>query len=126
MTETLTVCAYCERTIPEILDSGATNDPDMALRFVMVGENRTKLCPDCTSKYAPPGADDLHKLLEGPITFPPGVTAVEHCCPELEFRGMDEDDATFVIEMARKGEYYVGSCPHCNVVIRSLSEDEEL
>jgi hypothetical protein len=94
------------------------------LRYVLIGPNRTKLCPDCIAKYAPPGADDLQKLLEGPITFPPGITAVQHCCPEKEFQGATEEEATFVIAMTKEGEYYVGSCPHCNVVIRSLSEDE--
>ena len=126
MIDVPTMCTYCERSLEELLESGAARTPEEALQYVLIGDHRTVLCPDCIAAHAPPGAADPQKMLDGPITFPPGVTEMEHCCPELEARGLDEALACFTLHMERRHDYYVATCPHCGVTIRSLAEDEDL
>jgi len=120
----LEICAYCEASKEEILASGKAKTDEDALRFVLIGEDTVLLCPDCREKYAAYVDDEMDELLNGPVTFPPGVTAVEHVCPELEFQGKNELEATSILEMVRDGDYYVATCPHCEVTVRSLADDE--
>jgi hypothetical protein len=122
----LTACVYCERSQGEIIASGAAENEEEALRFVLIGESQVLLCPGCRAKYAAHYDEELDELLNGPITFPPGVTAIEHTCPELEFQGKTEAEATNVLVMERKGDYYTATCEHCGVTVRSLAEDDEL
>lgn len=123
---TLDLCVYCEQKPEEIVAAGYAETIDEALLWVKVGQNRIQLCPDCRQKSAPEADEDYEKLLEGPIDFTPGVTAIEHCCPELEFQGKSEEEATTIIQMEREGGYYWAKCPHCGVVVRSIAEDEEI
>ncbi len=122
----LTTCVYCEDSIADILAKGTASTEEEALTFVVVGDARLLLCPDCRRTYAAHYDAELDELMTGPITFPPGVTAIQHTCPELEFQKKTETEATFVLTMGRVGEYYTATCPHCGVTVRSLAEDDEL
>ena len=74
----LDLCYYCERTPKDILLIGETESELDALDWVVVGEANVLLCQDCREKYVDDQMADLQRLLEGPIEFPAGVTAVEH------------------------------------------------
>src|SRR4051812_44905872 len=119
----LTTCVYCEASKDEILARHPGLEPDMALRFVLIKENQVLLCPDCRKKHAAWFDEELDELMNGPVTFPPGVTAVEHVCPELEYQGMSAEDATSTLVLERRdggGDYIYATCPHCEVTVRSL------
>jgi hypothetical protein len=122
MYATIGVCVYCERTPEEIVAASDVGELAGALRPAIVADNRIELCPRCIRLHAPYGADDPWRLDSAPITFPPGITAIEHHCPELEEEGFEEE-AYFVLEFSRDGAYYVGWCEHCGVLVRSLAED---
>jgi predicted anti-sigma-YlaC factor YlaD len=126
MTPALLLCAYCELTEEEIVASGLLEEDELPLTEVRVNDHSVNLCPACRARFTSAPADHYADLLAAPVDFPPGVTAVEHCCPELEFRGIPEDEATFILTMERRDAYMWAQCEHCKVVVRSLAEEDEL
>jgi hypothetical protein len=135
------VCAYCEKGRDEIVAEFAAARlapltveereamTDEALRFVLVSGNRVLLCPDdrrypadhvLAGELRPPLTDqEMLELLNAPIDLPPGVTALKHHCPMLEFDGFSEDEASFTVELQPEGNYMVGGCTECGMQVRS-------
>src|SRR5262245_6709708 len=119
------VCAYCETTAAEAIEAGLAANEDEALRFVLIGESQVLLCPACRKENAEWFDAEIDELLNGPVTFPPGVTALEHVCPEVEFNGGTPEQATLVLRLTeRRGDYLYATCPHCQVTVRSLTEEQ--
>lgn len=120
----LDLCVYCERTPTEIVEAGDAETDEDALAYAKIGENQVLLCPKCTDEYVPEPEIGLEELKKAPVSFPPGVTAVEHSCPALDEDGEAPQWSTFVLQMTRNGDYYSATCPHCGITVRSLAEDE--
>lgn len=95
------------------------------LRWVLIGDSQVLLCPRCRKENAAWYDEELDELLNDPVTFPPGVMAVEHVCPELEWRGKSAEEAIFILHLEREGDYYEVACPFCDVRVRSLAPDDE-
>lgn len=125
MQVSLNLCVSCERSPDKLVELELAPNEDEALEWVLHQGQRKLLCMECRLKYFPSATTDLDKLLEGPIDFPPGVTVVEHTCPQLEYEGKSEAEATLELKMERDGAYYHTTCPYCNVSVRSLSTDDE-
>lgn len=141
MKQIIDCCAYCERTRDDVVAKIAAarlaplNDEERAevereaLRFVLVGNNRVLLCLDDRVYPADhPLAGQLRpamteaeqlELLHAPIDLPPGVTALDHHCPMLEYDGFSPEEASFRVELVRDGDYMVGGCPECGMQVRS-------
>jgi hypothetical protein len=116
-------CAYCERTPEELIAAGEALDDETALHVALVSECRVTLCVECISRFTTPGAADPTRLQAAVITFPPGITAIDHYCVALEDGGLPEAYCEFTLEFVPEGRYRVGSCPHCGVRVRSLAEE---
>ena len=123
MSVTLGLCVYCERSPEELVAAGEAVDFESALHYALVSESRIVLCVECLSRFTSPGAADPARLQYAPITFPPGITAFDHYCVALEDGGLPEAYCEFTLEFTRDGSYFVASCPHCGVRVRSLAED---
>lgn len=119
MSYILSFCVYCERSVAEICREDGIDDPEEATDFVKVGERHIVLCEECRSRFAPDAPTGMDSLLNGPIEFPPGITAVQHICPELRARGLDEEMAEVTLEMQLSDGWYSATCPHCGVTARS-------
>lgn len=115
------MCAWCERTDQEIYVEDDLEDIEDALELTQIGDKRVSLCGRCRKLHAPNAKTDYEALLATPIDFPPGVTAIEHTCPELTFQGKS-DEATFEMILTREGDYYTATCPHCGATVRSLAD----
>ncbi len=134
-------CAYCERTRDEVVakiaasrlaplqDEERAEVEAEALRYVLVSGNRVLLCLEdrvYPADHALAGQlrpalteEEQIELLNAPIDLPPGITALSHHCPMLEFDGWPEDEATHTIELVREGSFMVGYCPECGMSVRS-------
>jgi hypothetical protein len=120
----LDLCSYCERSPRDLVQEGLAEEEDEALQYYKVGENQVLLCGECAERYADENEFNLDALASCPITFPPGVTAVEHTCPALELQGKLAEQATVLLQLTRNGDYNVVTCEHCGVTVRSLAEDD--
>ncbi|MEN9935411.1 MAG: hypothetical protein RLZZ387_1990 [Chloroflexota bacterium] len=123
MSVLLGLCVYCERSPAELVAAGEAVDYESALHDALVSESRIVLCTECLSRFTSPGAADPVRLQRAIITFPPGITAIDHYCVALEDDGLPEAYCEFTMEFERQGTYFVASCPHCGVRVRSLAED---
>lgn len=119
-----TMCAYCERTTAEICKEDDVEDPESALEYAVVGGKRILLCETCRAKFAPQSMADIQAVLEAPVEFPPGITAVEHVCPELQHQGKTEEEAELELIMHLEGEWYTVTCPFCGVTARSKAGEQ--
>ncbi len=129
MQHNLSLCVYCETTPDELVRLGRATDALEALVWLKVGEFPLLLCHQCVHDHAPASAgieENYMELLDGPIEFPPGVTAVEHTCPELQYQGKDDEEATFILEMHREDTHYWATCKFCGVEVRSRAVDGPL
>lgn len=113
------LCVYCERTIAEICFEDDVGDPEDAVELTSVGGKPISLCGKCRELYAADAKTGFDTILDSPVEFPPGITAVAHICPELRKQGLDEDLAEVELVMALKDGWYSAKCPHCGVEARS-------
>ena len=138
-------CAYCEATREEVVAKLAASRlaplqgeeraeaEREALRYVLVnserGLHRVLLCPEdrmypadhqFAGQLRPPMTEaEQIELLYAPVELPPGVTALSHHCPMMEFDGFPTEEATFTVELERDGDYMVGYCSECGMSVRS-------
>jgi hypothetical protein len=119
-----TLCAYCERNAAEVCREDGVEDPEDALSHVVVKEKQVLLCTKCRELFAPSAISDIERLLSAPIDFPPGVTAVEHTCPQLQHEGKTEEEATYEVIMKREGDFYTATCQFCGVTVRSSAAED--
>jgi hypothetical protein len=113
--EIIVCCAYCERTASEIVAPAGQD----ALAFVDVGGNRVLLCPEDRAERTPLTEAEQWELLNQPIDLPPGITALQHHCPMLEYDGFPAEEATSTLQLRHEGAYMVGNCPECGMQVRS-------
>lgn len=127
MKDIINVCAYCERNADEVVAETATSrllpvSLEEALQFVRVGNNRVLLCPDDRADRTPLTEAEMWELINAPVDLPPGVTALAHHCPMLEYDGFPEKEATYTVELEEDDEqpgFLVGRCPECGMSVRS-------
>lgn len=137
-------CAYCEKTRQEVVAEFAAarlaplqaeelaEVEREALRYVVVNGNRVLLCLDDRRYPADhPLAGELRPalteqeqldLLTAPIDLPPGITALSHHCPMLEYDGFSEEEATHTIELVADDDrpgFLWGRCVECGMEVRS-------
>lgn len=141
MKDIIECCAYCEKTREEVVAEFVTarlqplQDEERAelereaLRYVLVNGNRVLLCLDdrrYPSDHPLAGElrpalteEEMIELLNAPIDLPPGITALDHHCPMLEYDGFAPEESTFRIELVLEGDYMVGACTECGMQVRS-------
>ncbi len=115
MRELLSVCAYCERDEAQIASENA-------LVFVNIGGTRVLLCLDCRQEKPAMSEDEMWELLNAPIDLPPGITALQHHCPMLEYDGFDKAEATSTLELIPdddKPGFLYAHCGECGMSVRS-------
>jgi hypothetical protein len=120
----LNLCVYCERLDAELAVLGLAESAESALEWVRLSSGTTVLlCEECIKRFAP---NVRPYQEEGPIDFPPGITAIDHYCAELEGRGLLEDDCTVVLELEpTEGDFCEVRCPHCGIHLRSLNTKKQ-
>jgi hypothetical protein len=142
------MCCYCERSIQELQSDDSANSIDAeagsslfgeaidelfnintGLTNLLINSSVITLCQQCREQFAPdaPVITPENYTQLAPITFPPGITSIEHHCPQLDEQILGDDDASFVLELQLQsdGRYYAAQCPHCQVRIRSLAVDPD-
>jgi hypothetical protein len=144
MKSIIDVCAYCEASREDVVAKIAAarlaplNEDELAeveseaLRYVLVGGNRVLLCLDdraypadhpLAGQLRPPMTEEEQlELLSAPIDLPPGITALAHHCPMLEFDGFPEAEATFQVERIADEDhpgYLWGKCTEGGMEVRS-------
>ena len=116
-------CVYCERSPADIVAAEEALDLESALHQALIADNIILLCVECLSQFTTPGAVDPVRIQHAVVTFPPGVTAIDHFCIALEEGGLPEAYCEFTMAFEREGNYYFARCPHCGVRVRSLADD---
>lgn len=104
----LSVCAYCER-------DEAVNP----LRYTDVAGRMVILCDECRAARPALSAIEVAERLTAPVDLLPGLSAVDHYCPMLEYDGFNDDAAVIRLELQPEGDYRRVQCPECGLVIRS-------
>jgi len=116
----LDICVYCERKAAEIVADGDAEDEDTALAYVKILDNQVLLCPVCIEAHTKDVEQPFELPPNGPVTFPPGIRSIEHTCPVLEENGEAPQWATYTLQMRLSGDYYIATCDHCGITVRSL------
>lgn len=101
----LSICAYCE-------------EATASLQYTAVGGRMVILCSRCRADRQPLTPAEVAEWLTAPVEVPPGLLAVEHHCPMLEYDGFD---ASITLPLALEGAYRRVRCPECGIVIRSAA-----